>query len=86
MKTLILAGLLLCGASFAAQAQSCDELWYQRNAIYKSGGYCFKTSRAIGTFGNAGCQFDNERDVPLSANDRGRIAEIIQNERAYGCR
>lgn len=45
----------LCGASgVAAQsydAMSCDQLWYQRNAIYAAKGYCFKTARARQAFG-----------------------------------
>ena len=36
-------------------ALSCEQLWYQRNRMFKAGGYCFRTSRAIGIFGNAGC-------------------------------
>ena len=55
-KTIILAALaggLLVGAE--AQAQSCGELWYERNSIYKAAGYCSRTQRAISAFGNAGC-------------------------------
>ena len=69
-----------------AQAQSCDELWYQRNSIYKAAGYCFKTARAIQTFGNAGCAYDNEYDLPLSANQRQIIDQIVREERERGCR
>ena len=85
MFRIILAGLALCGVVSSAQAQSCDTLWYQRNAFYKSAGYCFKTSRAISAFGNAGCQYDNQNDVPLSANVRASIAEITRLERLNGC-
>lgn len=69
-----------------ARAQSCDQLWYQRNAIYKQGGYCFRTPRAISAFGNAGCQYDSEYDVPLSANQRRIVSDIQAQERAFGCR
>ncbi len=31
-------------------SSGCDDLWYRRNAIYKAGGYCFKTPRAIAQF------------------------------------
>ena len=77
-------------ATGSAQAQSymsysCGELWVERNSIYKAGGYCFNTQRAISYFGNAGCQYDNVRDVPLSANDRSRINAIVAAERAKGC-
>ena len=51
-------------------AYSCDELWVMRNEVFKSAGYCFKTSRAINYFGNGGCEFHNEGDVPLSSRAR----------------
>ena len=70
----------------AAQAQSCGDLWYERNAIYKQYGYCFRTSRAIRQFGNAGCQYDNPRDLRMSRGDRARIDRIVREERAMGCR
>ena len=68
-----------------AQAQSCSELWYRRNSIYKQAGYCFKTARAIQTFGNAGCSYDSEYDIPLSARQRGIVAAIREQERDQGC-
>ena len=86
MKKLILAGLVDSAFVLPAHAQSCGDLWYERNAIYKDAGYCFNTPRGIRTFGNAGCQYDNVNDVPLSANSRARIAEIVRMERGYGCR
>ena len=86
MKKFILASLFVGASVLPAFAQSCGELWYERNAIYKDAGYCFKTARGIRAFGNAGCQYDNVNDVPLSANSRARVAEIVRAERAYGCR
>lgn len=86
MKKLILAGMLVGASVLPAFGQSCGELWYERNAIYKDAGYCFNTQRGIRAFGNAGCQYDNVNDVPLSANARARIAEIVRMERGYGCR
>ncbi|WP_157182381.1 YARHG domain-containing protein [Methylobacterium sp. WSM2598] len=32
--------------STPAFAQSCEEACYQRNILFKEGGYCFKTPRA----------------------------------------
>eukprot|EP01037_Dinobryon_pediforme_P021526 gene21526-22414_t len=64
---------------------SCQDLWVARNQIYKDAGYCFKTSRAIRTFGNAGCQYDREGDLPLSGKQRNAIDRIVRLERAYGC-
>jgi len=86
MKTIILAGLIVGAFVPSAYAQSCGDLWYERNAIYKDSCYCFNTQRGIRAFGNAGCQYDNVNDVPLSANSRARVAEIVRMERAYGCR
>jgi hypothetical protein len=77
--------ITVASSGFAA-AQSCDQLWYERNAIYKQEGYCFKTQRAIAAFGNAGCAYDLEAQVPLSPGERARIAAITQMEQAYSCR
>ncbi|GJD98853.1 YARHG domain-containing protein [Methylobacterium isbiliense] len=82
-----LAALACAGACLTgeAAAQGCDELWYERNRIYKEAGYCFRTPRGIRAFGNAGCSYDDERDVPLSARQRETVAQIRRTERAIGC-
>jgi hypothetical protein len=79
------AGLWLALAPVPAAASECDELWIARNEIYKANGYCFRTRRAIATFGNAGCSYDSVEDVPLSARERRVIADIVRRERALGC-
>ncbi len=66
-------------------SQSCGELWYQRNAIYKTYGYCFRTARGINAFGNAGCQYDDVAEVPLPARQHDEVAEIQQQESYQGC-
>jgi hypothetical protein len=63
----------------------CDELWAERNAVYADAGYCFKTTKAIKAFGNAGCKYDEMADVPLSPRDRKKVAEIQAQERANRC-
>jgi hypothetical protein len=63
----------------------CGQLWHQRNSIFKVGGYCFRTPRAIGSFGNAGCKYENINDVPLSDRDRQLIGAIRVTERAKRC-
>jgi hypothetical protein len=85
-------GLAAFGSLFAvaatplpARAESCDDLWYARNEIYKAQGYCFRTRRGIEAFGNAGCQYDNADEVPLSAAQRRTIADIQREERARRC-
>lgn len=77
---------LLVPAAAMAQASSCGDLWYRRNAIYKAAGYCFKTARAIQAFGNAGCMYDSVDEVLLSPVQHRIVADIISQERAWGCR
>ncbi len=84
-----LAIMLLIGATVvvtrpeSAAAQSCYDLWYQRNAIFHAYGYCFRTSLGRRVFGNAGCYTSNPR---LSAADRRRVNRILSRERRLGCR
>ena len=81
---IVVAGLM--GLAQSVQAQGgCQRLWVERNSIYKEKGYCFNTPRGVRYFGNAGCQFDNVRDVPLSGRERERIADIVAEERSRGC-
>jgi len=84
--TSLLAGLVATTSFALSQNRlSCSELWYERNNIFKDAGYCFKTPRAIRTFGNAGCAYDSESDVPLSDRDRQRVNAIQRIEREKGC-
>jgi hypothetical protein len=85
MTAALAVGGATVGASIA-NAQSCQALWVERNSYYKEAGYCFKTARAIAYFGNAGCIYDDESEVPLSPSVRRRIAQIVRIERALGCR
>jgi hypothetical protein len=82
--TMLLAAADMGASASLAQAQTCTQLWTEGNQYYKDAGYCFKTARAIRYFGNAGCTFDNEVDVPLTPG--ARIAQINRLERTYGCR
>ncbi len=85
MKTLLCFALLF-GLASVAQAQSeCDNLWFERNQIYKEAGYCFRTAAAIRQFGNAGCVYVDQNDVPLSNRNRARINEIVRVERVLHC-
>lgn len=88
-KTMAAAAILMAAAGGAAAQDytswSCQDLWFERNQIYKDAGYCFQTGRAIRTFGNAGCRYDRQGDVPLSANQRRIILQIIRAEHLNGC-
>ncbi|WP_291826919.1 YARHG domain-containing protein [Bosea sp. (in: a-proteobacteria)] len=77
--------LAMTAMPLPARAESCDDLWYARNEIYKAQGYCFRTRRGIDAFGNAGCRYDNADEVPLSAAQRRTIADIQREERARRC-
>lgn len=66
-------------------ALNCDQLWYQRNSVFKAAGYCFHTPRGISIFGNAGCAYDNVANVPLSDADRRAINTLEQVERIKSC-
>lgn len=68
-----------------ASRSTCDDLWYRRNAIYKAAGYCFRTDRGISAFGNAGCQYDDVADVPLSARQRADVSDLQRQEAGRGC-
>lgn len=83
LASLLLIGWL--GSGTPAQADTCSDLWYSRNEVYKALGYCFTTRRAIRAFGNAGCQYDNIEDVPLNPAQRRMVSELLREERALGC-
>ncbi len=68
-----------------ADGPTCELLWRMRNEIYKERGYCFRTQRGIAVFGNAGCQYDDEAQVPMSAIERDNVATIREVERARRC-
>jgi len=84
----ILLGLIVVPQIAIAQdfdSYSCQQLWWERNAIYKDRGYCFRTDRAIRAFGNAGCQYDDVESVPLSHTERRIIGDIQAWERRKSC-
>lgn len=89
-RSLIFCFLAAAGPAAAGDIQgdaySCFDLWEMRNSIYKSGGYCFKQPKAIKHFGNAGCQHDEEGDVPISDNDRIVLKDIKASEQRQGCK
>ncbi len=66
-------------------ALSCGDLWYRRNEIFARNSYCFKTDRAIRVFGNQGCRFYVEGDVPMSRAEREEVEIIRVIERRKGC-
>ncbi|MGD0762052.1 MAG: YARHG domain-containing protein [Roseiarcus sp.] len=78
------ASTMLFVAPPVAKAQdgmTCDQLWYERNAIYARNGYCFQTARARAVFG-AGCfpPFGQ-----LNGWETQRVQELQMWEQRNGC-
>lgn len=65
-----------------ALADSCYDLWYQRNLIYAENGYCFKTDLARRTFSDSSCRTDHPQ---FSPREQRRINQIKAEERERGC-
>lgn len=74
-------GLGLAMNATPAKAGVCEDLWVQRNSIYKAYGYCFKTAKAINYFDNAGCIYKDAAKIPLSRADQQTILNIKKRER-----
>lgn len=74
--------------TFSTQAlrrQSCERLWYMRNAIYDDHGYCFRTDRAAEVFDNSDCYVDDAARIDFNAHEQRNIERIRQAERQKGC-
>ena len=68
-----IVAMITLGASLVAApayAQTCQQLWVERNQYYKHHSYCFKSQRAIEYFGNGGCSINDENAVPLTPAER----------------
>jgi hypothetical protein len=81
------AAALVCGFSAVATApvlaQSCADLWYERNLIYARNGYCFSTSLARRAFAEFECWTTNPK---LTRYEQDRVAAIKAEERRRGCK
>jgi len=73
------------GIGHTQSGTECQQLWVQRNQIFKVHGYCFKTQAAVDYFGNAGCLYNNQDSVPVTSAERSFIFRIVARERALGC-
>jgi YARHG domain len=80
------AALFVLSGTIAQAGDVCGDLWVERNQIFKDNGYCFKTRDAIRYFGNAGCIYDEQEDVPLSARERRTVQRLVAAERRNRCR
>ncbi len=66
-------------------ALDCQELWVMRNQIYKDAGFCFTSQRAISYFGNGGCVYHSQSEVPLSDQQRQIIKMIKKSSARQSC-
>ena len=85
MKLLISAAMaagLLVALPSVAFAESCYDLWYERNSIYDSYGFCFQTALGEETFDNSDCY---TRHPHLSYQDQQIVAEIQRREKLKHC-
>ena len=69
-------------ASPVPSGDACFDLWYRRNEIFQSYGYCFQTDKAKRYFDTSSC---TTRSPQLSAPDLSRVEAIRAQERAAGC-
>lgn len=60
---------------------SCNQLWYERNAIYAQRGQCFKSQRAISVFGPR-CYAPFGK---LNSYQSSIVRKIRSIERSKGC-
>lgn len=66
----------------AAMAASCYDLWYARNAIFDSEGYCFQTDLGMETFDNDDCWTSKPH---LTKKEQKLVAQIQAQEKAKHC-
>lgn len=83
MKIAMLSLLAVLVIPTAAQADSCYDLWYARNAIYDAHGFCFRTQLAQETFDNSDCVTNNVRLTPA---EQRRVNEIKAEEKRRHCK
>jgi hypothetical protein len=69
------------------QTETCDELWYRRNAIWHRYGYCFKGAKGQQVFGNQGCSRDiAAARAAMSSADLALVDAIDAREKTLGCK
>jgi hypothetical protein len=66
-----------------ASAETCEDLWLARNAIFDDAGYCFGSELGMSIFNNDDCI---TKSPDLSGRERNKVARIKEYERQYNCR
>lgn len=79
----VLAALSLGVSVQAAFADSCYDLWYERNEIFDANGFCFKSSLGKRVFDNSDCYTD---EPELSRAEQRRVDQIRREEKRLRCK
>ncbi|WPL17214.1 hypothetical protein Thiowin_02210 [Thiorhodovibrio winogradskyi] len=82
MKKLICIVFAVMGSA-QVQAESCYDLWYERNLIYAENGYCFSTNLGQSTFSEYSCW---TKSPSLSTDEQRRVAALKAEEKRRGCK
>jgi hypothetical protein len=64
---------------------NCEFLYQMRNGIYAEHHYCFRTPRAIASFGNAGCVSSDVNALGMSSLELANAGAILQAEKIKRC-
>jgi hypothetical protein len=71
----------------AQQADTCEDLWYRRNAVWYKYGYCFTGAKGRQVFGNQGCSRDQAAvRAVMSSAERALVDALDAREKALGCK
>lgn len=73
--------------SVRSTADTCDDLWNRRNAIWHRHKYCFTTERGQRAFGNVGCSRDQAAArAAMSEAEQAEVDALVARERAQSCK
>jgi len=71
----------------APPTESCDDLWYRRNAVWHRYGYCFASAKGQRIFGNQGCFRDlAAARAAMAPPDRALVDALDAREKVLGCK
>lgn len=75
--------LAIFAATSAQSEEICNDLWFARNGMFDSAGYCFGSLLGKSLYDNKGCTTSNPI---LSVSDRQKLSLIEQREAELGCK
>ena len=77
------AAAIIISLPSTAMAASCYELWYSRNLLFDSKGYCFTTPLAQAAFDNSDCTTSSPE---FTKKELAFIKKIQAEEKSRGCK